>query len=145
MRASVLRLSALICEAMTTTPVERLDALIEDARLNRALEWRDFADQIGVSYETLRALRKTGKANDLSKRRVENALGWKAGSVDAVLAGGEPTPIGNGDNPPEPDSDEVQQLRAEIEELRAEIKRLSDRKRRRASEKDTPDLADTDG
>lgn len=41
--------------------------------------------------------------------------------------------------------DELARLQAEIAELREEIKRLSARKRRKASENDTPDLADTDG
>lgn len=73
-------------------------------------------------------------------RRLAAALKVTEADLKALAAGVQP----NGDDT-EPDSDEIQQLRAEIEELREEIKRLSARKRRMASEKDTQDLADTDG
>lgn len=73
--------------------VGRLDAAMEARRLILDLEWQDVADRGGLSYETLRALRRSGRASALSKRRAEQGLAWKAGSIDAVLAGGTPTPI----------------------------------------------------
>lgn len=76
-------------------------------------------------------------------RRLAAALRVSEADLKALAAGDQPN--GNGDDSPEPDGDELQQLRAEIEELREEIKRLSVRKKRRASERDTQDLADTDG
>lgn len=63
---------------------------MEERRLELNLEWRDVAKHGELSYETLRALRRSGKASALSKRRIETALLWLPGSVDAVLAGGEP-------------------------------------------------------
>ena len=69
---------------------QRLDEAMERQRLALGLEWREVADRAGVSYETLRALRRTGTANPLTKRRVEDAFGWAPGSIDAILDGGEP-------------------------------------------------------
>lgn len=67
---------------------------MEERRLELNLEWRDIAKHGGLAYETLRALRRTGRASALSKRRIETGLLWAPGSIDAVLAGGDPTPAG---------------------------------------------------
>ena len=76
--------------------IDRLDAVMEQRRLELNLEWRDIAQRGGLAYETLRALRRTGKASPLSKRRIETGLLWAAGSIDTVLSGGDPTPVVGG-------------------------------------------------
>lgn len=123
----------------------RLSDAMEHRRIELRMAWQDVAKAAGLSVAGIGAIRR-GERDPLplTRRKLEDALQWQPGSIEAVLTGGDPTPLGNGDSP-EPDGDEVEQLRAEIAELREEIKRLSVRKRRRASERDTPDLADTDG
>lgn len=75
------------------SPESRLDSAMEARRLELNLEWRDIAQRGGVAYETLRALRRTGRASALSKRRAESGLDWQAGSIDALLDGGEAVPV----------------------------------------------------
>lgn len=101
------------------TPDNRLDLAMDARRLSLNLEWRDLAKAAGVSYETLRALRRAGNAAPLTKRRVEEALHWTPGSIDEVLAGGQPTLA----IPPSPTSDDVDELTA----LRAQLDRILDR------------------
>ena len=72
---------------------QRLDQAMERRRLQLGLEWREVADRAGVSYETLRALRKSGVASSLSKRRIEGALQWAPGSIDNVLINRDPVEI----------------------------------------------------
>lgn len=103
-------------------PESRLDADMERRRLELNLEWRDVADRSGLSYETLRALRRTGRASALSKARAENALGWQAGSIDLVLDGGQAIIIEIA-SPPAPDAS-AQALRTQIAELRDEVRYL---------------------
>lgn len=70
---------------------DRLDAALNAARLERRLSWKEFADVAGISDVSLRNFRKgRSELNSLSKRRIEDAAGWAHGSVDAILAGGEP-------------------------------------------------------
>lgn len=85
---------------MTTASEEdwpRLAAHIE-RRLNELrLQWKDIPDRGGPSTAKVRELRN-GNSQTLnrSKRRdLERALEWVAGSVDEVLAGGEPTNLEN--------------------------------------------------
>lgn len=103
-------------------PESRLDADMERRRLELNLEWRDVADRSGLSYETLRALRRTGRASALSKARAESALGWKAGSIDLVLGGGQAI-VMELTELPEPGVT-AQGLRTQIAELRDEIQHL---------------------
>ena len=109
-------------------PDNRLDLAMDARRLSLNLEWRDLAKAAGVSYETLRALRRAGNAAPLTKRRVEEALRWKPGSVDAVLAGGQPTPVR-----PEPESrydrDELNKLLAEMDRILARIREIQQREK----------------
>lgn len=71
-----------------------------------------------MAYETLRALRRTGRANALSKSRAERGLGWAPGSIDAVLAGGVATVIESGQSsgPREQTIDDLRQLISETED-----------------------------
>ena len=72
---------------------ERLYALMEERRLELGLTWREVADRAGLSYEAIRNLRTgPGGMRALSMRRLDAALEWRAGSVQALLAGGDAGP-----------------------------------------------------
>jgi len=69
----------------------RLGELIEERRLDLRLRLRDLADVSGLSTETLRQIKAgSGGLRPLTKRALEEALRWAPGSVDAILAGGDP-------------------------------------------------------
>lgn len=71
-----------------------LDKYMNRRRLDLGMKWRDVAHDGGVSYEAVRSARTgEGVPADLTKRGIERALKWKPGSVDAILNGGEPTPL----------------------------------------------------
>jgi len=73
-------------------PHERLDAAIGDRRLQRGISWTTLATQVGVSESALRNIRRgRNLPSDLTKHRLEEALAWAPGSIDAILGGGEPT------------------------------------------------------
>lgn len=77
---------------MTPKPHERLASAIEDRRSELGLSLREVAQLADITGETLRAVRKgSNDPSPLTRRGIEKALDWKAGSVAAVLAGGEPT------------------------------------------------------
>jgi len=103
----------------------RLDKAMEDRRLSLGLEWRDVAEAANVSYETLRALRRNRQSSSLTKRRTEDALQWAPGSIDAILAGGEPTLA---ETSPKYDVDELRELR---DQLNAILDRIEEIQRRR--------------
>ena len=121
---------------MSTPPPGNLDRQMNARRIDLDMSWGEVADAAGLSESGLRAVR-TGRnnASDLTKRRIENALGWVEGSVDDIGAGGRATVK----------RDEVEQLRAEIAELRAEVKRLTAKRKRSVPESSGRNLADTDG
>jgi transcriptional regulator with XRE-family HTH domain len=80
----------------------RLASTIREARASLSWTQQQLADQAQVSLATLQNL-EAGKARSrrpMSADRVAAALGWAPGSVDAVLAGGEPTPSGAPTEPP---------------------------------------------
>lgn len=62
----------------------------------RIKTWRQLAAHADISYETLRSAR-TGESvpSDGTKEGLERALRWQHGSIDAVLSGGDPTPVGD--------------------------------------------------
>lgn len=73
---------------------DRLAQHMEDRRVDLALRWADVAVRADVSTETLRQARQgPGAIRPLTKRGIERALGWEQGSVDRILAGGNPVPI----------------------------------------------------
>lgn len=56
------------------------------------MTWEALATRAGVVVETLRSIRKgRNRPNGRTARRIEDALAWAYGSIDAILAGGEPT------------------------------------------------------
>ena len=54
--------------------------------------------------------------------RLERALQWQPGSVEAILEGGEPTPIPQG--PAEPERDEAEQMILEADDLTPAQKKM---------------------
>jgi DNA-binding XRE family transcriptional regulator len=71
-----------------------LGDLMEERREDLRLYWEDVAKAAGVTDQTLRDIR-SGKSNPraLTRRGIEAALRWERGSIDAILAGGDPTPL----------------------------------------------------
>ncbi|MGW4422616.1 hypothetical protein [Streptosporangium sp. NPDC004631] len=62
--------------------------------MNLGLLWADVATASGITTEALRTIRTgSGGMRPLTKRGIEIALLWEQGSVDAILNGGDPTPL----------------------------------------------------
>lgn len=79
---------------------ERLAQHMDARRLQLDLRWADVATAARVTTETLRQARVgPGEIRPLTRRGIERALWWESGSVNAVLAGGEPTPLEVGSLP----------------------------------------------
>lgn len=88
------------------TDWERLGRLVVAARVARGLHNRDqLATVGGFSTRFLGDIEKGRRDNydPVYLARLEQALGWKPGSVDQVLAGGQPT---NAPVAGDPDADE---------------------------------------
>jgi len=103
---------------------QRLDREIDAARLDLGLSWVELAAQARVSDVSLRNFRKgRGNPSPLSKRRIEDVLGWGHGSIDAVLAGGELIPV----QPAVEDlAARVRDLEAQLAEMQAALARLEE-------------------
>lgn len=73
--------------------VLRLGERITAARARLRLTQQELADEIGVSVKTINNLEtgRTGPPRPGTRTRLEDALGWSAGSIRTVLAGGQPT------------------------------------------------------
>ncbi|MDX2539834.1 helix-turn-helix transcriptional regulator [Streptomyces scabiei] len=75
-------------------PHERLDEAMNQRRLELRLKWRDLAEAAGITYEALRAIRRgESRPTEFTARALDAVLRWTAGSVYAILDGGEPTPL----------------------------------------------------
>jgi hypothetical protein len=74
---------------------------MNERRVDLGLRWTDVAEAGDVSPETLRAVRRnSAPLRDLTKAGIERGLRWSRGSVDRILAGGDPSPAlssANGD------------------------------------------------
>jgi hypothetical protein len=78
-------------------PRERLAKLLDERRAELRMRWRDVAERAGITVEGLRNLRVgTGRIRSTTKRGLEDALGWRPGSVDEILGGGEAALRGGG-------------------------------------------------
>lgn len=83
-----------------TSPNERLDAAMDARRLDLGLTWQEVAQAASISPATLRAMRAgTNMPSALTRRRLEDALRWERGSIQAILDGGDPTPVDAPANP----------------------------------------------
>jgi hypothetical protein len=99
----------------------RLAALMNERRVDLGLRWADVAALGGISAETLRAVRRDpGPLRDLTKAGIENGLQWQRGSVDRILAGGEPASRDPEPQLPELSPAERHRVLALIQDMRAE-------------------------
>lgn len=73
------------------TDRQRLGRLVGQRRQALGLSLSEAARQAGVNRATWTGIEQRGtEAEDYTLARVEQVIGWKPGSVQAVLAGGEP-------------------------------------------------------
>ncbi|MEU7831297.1 hypothetical protein [Nonomuraea sp. NPDC049129] len=67
---------------------------MEERRQALGMTWAKVASEAEITVETLRAIRRfKNEPSTLTKRGLERALHWKPDSIDAVLAGRDPTPL----------------------------------------------------
>ncbi|MEU5853991.1 hypothetical protein ABZ799_01565 [Nocardiopsis dassonvillei] len=71
---------------------QRLDALIDRRRLDLGLRWKDVADTVGVTQQTLLEARKGRQISELTAAGIERFMNWKPGSVARILDGSDPIP-----------------------------------------------------
>jgi transcriptional regulator with XRE-family HTH domain len=75
-------------------PESSLDGAMDRRRQALGLTWRQLAEQAGISYETLRAIRKGEQAGgDLTRRGLERALLWETGGFEVAESGGVPAVV----------------------------------------------------
>lgn len=74
---------------------ERLAALIEARQEELGVPWTQVIETSGLGKEGLRKIRRAITRNPRVQHRrgLERALRWALGSVDRVLAGGDPIPL----------------------------------------------------
>jgi DNA-binding XRE family transcriptional regulator len=76
--------------AQTEVAGVRLWEKIDDARVELDLTWGEVATRAGVARGTFDNIRKGRLPRPLTRKRIEDALGWARGSIRDVLEGGEP-------------------------------------------------------
>ncbi len=92
------------------------------------MTWKQVSDKAGLSPQGLRDVRAgEGAIRPLTKRGLEDALEWAPGSVDAVLAGGEPSSASDGLQRVDENLDEKARILGEIDDL---LKRATPRQSR---------------
>lgn len=69
----------------------RLGDAVERYISEQGMQYTEVAERARFSIETLSKIRKGVRVSPVTYRKLERALGWAGGSVDAVRAGGEPT------------------------------------------------------
>lgn len=70
-----------------------LDQAMDERRADLELHWTEVATRAGMTKETLRQVRRgTGGRDAMQRRKVERALAWEKGSLDAVERGERATP-----------------------------------------------------
>jgi hypothetical protein len=76
-----------------TDPGRRLGLTVDAARLDLGLSKQDLAKIARVGRSTVTDLINRGKVpgREVTRGRIEAALGWTAGSFEAVMGGAEPT------------------------------------------------------
>jgi hypothetical protein len=86
----------------------RLGDEMERRRIQLGLRWKQVAEDGGISYESIRAVRH-GDADlrELTKRGIDVGLRWEPGSVQIILDGGDPVPVPEPDEGAEPASPRI--------------------------------------
>jgi len=74
-------------------PNQRLGEAVDAARLDMGLSKTELASLAKVARSTIAILINRGQVpgREVTRARIESALGWTHGSFDAVLDGAEPT------------------------------------------------------
>lgn len=101
------------------------------------MTWDQVAAEAGVSTWTLlRHANESSRMRTTTKKGIERALQWSPGSIDKILAGGEPIPFHAPSGPDDRDRQiaELQQMATELtvyaERLKARIEELSNQQKR---------------
>ncbi|MFD3777307.1 hypothetical protein [Streptomyces sp. NPDC058612] len=116
----------------------RLEDAMDKQRGVIGLTWRQVAERAGISYETLRAIRKGEQAGgDVTRRKIERAIGWGPESFESIEAGNEPFPAATDSAAPLQDAEDLADPQVEAiltildglpERVQAEVlRRLGDR------------------
>lgn len=69
----------------------RLGKLIRRQRTRLRIDTDEWASLVGRTSRVLLGLERGEKTGEETLRRVEELLGWAEGSIESILAGGEPT------------------------------------------------------
>jgi len=69
---------------------ERLGERVRERRLELDLSQRDAAARAGISNQTWLNVENGRSANERSLAKIERALDWSPGTVDAITAGTDP-------------------------------------------------------
>lgn len=113
-------------------PHERLAEAMNARRLELRLRWNIVASRASISPEALRSIRRGDyRPSSLTAQALDDVFRWESGSVEAILDGGEPTPLKVPPAPPDPGDEELSpferrilrqmaELRADLDELRAD-------------------------
>lgn len=84
----------MLCRMPPAQDRPRLDQMIDARRQELDMQWRDLAGAARISTQALFDIRM-GRTNPrmLTRRRLEAALRWKPGSIQAIQNGGDPEPL----------------------------------------------------
>lgn len=107
---------------MTTYEPGTIGWWMDERRGHLRMTWDNVAEVAGVSVETVYRAASGRPMRTPTKKGIEEALRWAPGSVDAILDGGEPTPL----DAAEPEPDRARDRDAELVELRAMVGTLID-------------------
>lgn len=79
---------------------QRLAALMDRRRVDLGLTWQRVSERGDVSLRALHSVRSGDNAiRALTQAAIEKGLGWRSGSIETILGGGDPVPT---DSPPAP-------------------------------------------
>lgn len=103
------------------TDATRLSEAMEKRRLELRMKWTQVAERADLSQAGLGAIRRGERSpSPLTRARIEHALQWAPGSVDAIMAGGEPANAAQASDV----SDVVRELLVERARLTASLEEL---------------------
>lgn len=75
-------------------PHQRLDRAMRERGIELGKRWVQIAREAGITTSALGGIRRGQyRPSPHTARALERALQWESGSVDAILAGGDPVPL----------------------------------------------------
>lgn len=101
---------------------------MEDRRTELDLTWDEVAERSDRSKETLFQVAKGRIPQARTRTAIDRGLYWKRGSVDSILAGGEPTKVDHREQQSEPED------QADIHAELAELRKMAEQLKARAEE-----------